>query len=76
MEGKVIFKDEVVKIVKLFLNLKGNEKVDVEKSGKGVKEFFYSVKIKDEVMNNEFYMDIIGKGGYLIWVMNNCEIKE
>ncbi|MGR5864125.1 PepSY1/2 domain-containing protein [Bacillus cereus] len=55
---------------------KGNEKVDVEKSGKGAKESFYSVKIKDEATNNEFYMDITGKGGYPIWVMNNREIKE
>lgn len=58
------------------MNLKGNEKVDVEKSGKGAKESFYSVKIKDEATNNEFYMDITGKGGYPIWVMNNREIKE
>ncbi len=37
------------------------KKVDVEKSGKGAKESFYSVKIKDEATNNEFYMDITGK---------------
>ncbi|TKI88852.1 germination protein YpeB, partial [Bacillus cereus] len=75
-EGKAISKDEAAKIAKSFLNLKGNEKVDVEKSGKGAKESFYSVKIKDEATNNEFYMDITGKGGYPIWVMNNREIKE
>lgn len=75
-EGKAISKDEAAKIAKSFLNLKGNEKVDVEKSGKGAKESFYSVKIKDSATNNEFYMDITGKGGYPIWVMNNREIKE
>ncbi len=75
-EGKAISKDEAGKIAKSFLNLKGNEKVEVEKSGKGAKESFYSVKIKDEATNNEFYMDITGKGGYPIWVMNNREIKE
>ncbi|MED3063882.1 germination protein YpeB, partial [Bacillus thuringiensis] len=75
-QGKAISKDEAAKIAKSFLNLKGNEKVDVEKSGKGAKESFYSVKIKDEATNNEFYMDITGKGGYPIWVMNNREIKE
>ena len=37
MEGKAISKDEAAKIAKSFLNLKGNEKVDVEKSGKGAK---------------------------------------
>ncbi|MBJ3793197.1 germination protein YpeB, partial [Bacillus sp. OA1] len=67
-EGKAISKDEAAKIAKSFLNLKGNEKVEVEKSGKGAKESFYSVKIKDEATNNEFYMDITGKGGYPIWV--------
>ncbi len=39
-EGKPISKDEAVKIAKRFLNLKGNEKVEVEKSGKGAKESF------------------------------------
>ncbi|EOW9527292.1 germination protein YpeB [Bacillus cytotoxicus] len=75
-EGKPISKDEAVKIAKRFLNLKGNEKVEVEKSGKGAKESFYSVKIKDPKTNNEFYMDITGKGGYPIWVINNREIKK
>ncbi|HDR7794729.1 TPA: germination protein YpeB [Bacillus luti] len=75
-EGKAITEDEAAKIAKSFLNLKGNETVDVEKSGKGAKESFYSVKIKDPATNNEFYMDITGKGGYPIWVMNNREIKE
>ncbi|KEK22781.1 germination protein YpeB [Bacillus gaemokensis] len=75
-EGKPISKEEASKIAKSFLNLKGNENVEVEKSGKGAKEAFYSVKIQDPKTKNEFYMDITGKGGYPIWVMNNREIKE
>ncbi|EJR41104.1 hypothetical protein S3E15_00531 [Bacillus mycoides] len=75
-KGKAISKAEAEKIAKSFLNLKGNEKVEVEKSGKGAKESFYSVKIQDPATNNEYYMDITGKGGYPIWVMNNREIKE
>ncbi|SDY85763.1 MULTISPECIES: germination protein YpeB [unclassified Bacillus (in: firmicutes)] len=74
--GKAISKDEAAKIAKSFLNLKGDEKVEVEKSGKGAKESFYSVKIQDPKTKNEFYMDITEKGGYPIWVMNNREIKE
>lgn len=75
-EGKPISKDEAINIAKSFLHLKGNEKIEVEKSGKGAKESFYSLKIQDPATNNESYMDITVKGGYPIWVMNNREIKE
>ena len=59
-----------------FTSAQKNKKGGFEAEGKAAKEAFYSVKIKDEATNDEFYMDITGKGGYPIWVMNNREIKE
>ncbi|MEH7463423.1 germination protein YpeB [Bacillus thuringiensis] len=76
ISGPKISKEQAINIAKSFLSLKGSETISAEKSGKGAKEKFYSITVKEPKTNSETNMDITEQGGYPIWVMNNREVKE
>ncbi|WP_110112990.1 germination protein YpeB [Bacillus sp. CGMCC 1.16541] len=76
LKGRDINENVAKEVARSFLELKGNEKINVAESGKGADHSFYSLTITDPQTKQETYMDVTKKGGYPIWVLQNTEVKE
>ncbi|BBU40040.1 MAG: germination protein YpeB [Bacillaceae bacterium] len=75
LTGKEISEQEAKQIAKRFAP-KNVERVDVTTNGKGSNIQFYSITMHDKGNKHDVYMDITKKGGHLIYLLHNRDIKQ
>lgn len=78
LKGKTISKEEAKQIAMKFVGLNENEaEVKVSKTGKGLEYQAYSVNFTRPGKEEEnISLDVTTKGGHVIWLLNNTEVKE
>lgn len=73
VSGKTIGKQEAARIAQSFVGIKSG-KVSVDDSGKSADYSAYSVSIQSK--GNPIRMDVTKKGGKVVWLLNERDIKE
>lgn len=75
IKGKPISGDEAKKRVAQFLDMKNTEGIQLAKS-KNKDLPVYSAEVTKPGDNDRLHMDVTEKGGYVIWMMNERDVKE